>query len=353
MAGSWGRAGAGADLPVGWAPSPGPNAARRPCRVGSALLLAGLLLSFVGPAGAASAEAPLLASAGDIACDPKHPSFNNGKGRYGFGPRGQCRQLATSRLLKGARRVLALGDNQYEHGSLANFRRSYHLSWGRYRPITKAVIGNHEYGPPPSPNLGADGYWDYFGAKRAGPRDRGWHAFSLGGWRIIVLNSQCHGSSIPRHMQPMVGCGANSPQGRWLRRELARSEDRQCILAAWHHPRFSSRGNFTEVTSFWRALERAGADVVLSGHVHHYERFRPRAADGRPTEGAPRQFVVGTGGKSIDAPPPKVSSHAQRFARVHGVLRLRLHRGAYGWRFIRAGNGAVLDRGSAACTAPR
>ena len=48
-------------------------------------------------------------------------------------------------------------------------------------------------------------------------------------------------------------------------------------------------------------LLRAGADVVLGGHDHDYERFAPQTASGKlDTAHGIREFVVGTGGKSHD-----------------------------------------------------
>ena len=50
----------------------------------------------------------------------------------------------------------------------------------------------------------------------------------------------------------------------------------------------------------WRQLAAGGADVALSGHDHHYERFAPLDARGRPDPvGGMRQFVVGTGGGGV------------------------------------------------------
>lgn len=46
----------------------------------------------------------------------------------------------------------------------------------------------------------------------------------------------------------------------------------------------------------WRTLDEAGADVVVSGHDHNYERFHPQDADGNPDPNAITEFVVGTGG---------------------------------------------------------
>jgi acid phosphatase type 7 len=289
-------------------------------------------------------ELPVLATAGDIACDPRDRRFNRGRGENGM-----CRQLATSRLLEGADTVVPLGDNQYEHGSRRNYRRSYDRSWGDFLDITRPVIGNHEYGPPDDPNRGAGGYWDYFGTERAGRRGRGWYSYDVGDWHVIALNSHCRGSTHPKTMQPKVGCGRGSPQYRWLKRDLRRNPQR-CVAAAWHHPRFSSGSDdngFGQVRPFWGALDQAGADVVLSGHDHTYERFRPKRASGDSSRQGVRQFVVGTGGKSLGRFRNREPG-SQEFRRAYGVLRLQLESTRYAWEFVTT-NGRVRDAGSTGC----
>ena len=99
----------------------------------------------------------------------------------------------------------------------------------------------------------------------------------------------------------------------------------------------------------WKALQAAGAEVVLNGHDHDYERFAPQNWQGQadPTHGI-REFVVGTGGTGLRPfqvvkPNSVVRSHT-----THGVLRLRLHDGMYRWRFIST-DGAFSDTGTANC----
>ncbi len=89
----------------------------------------------------------------------------------------------------------------------------------------------------------------------------------------MALNSNCG---------EVGGCGAGSPQVRWLKADLAGS-DKACTLAYVHHPLFSSgekHGNTPKVKPIWKALYAANADVVLSGHEHNYERFAPQDPDG-------------------------------------------------------------------------
>lgn len=287
---------------------------------------------IAAPVEGARVQGPRIAAAGDIACDPESSSFERGSGS-GL----TCRQMATSDLLVGGgyRAVLALGDLQYEDGSYAKFLASYDPSWGRVKAITRPVPGNHEYRTE-----GAAGYFRYFGAS-AGESDEGYYSFDVGRWHLIALNSNC-GS--------VGGCGAGSPQEQWLRADLARNPA-SCTLAYWHHPRFSSghHGSDSTYTAFWQALYDAGADVVLVGHDHGYERFASVAPSGqRDAAHGVRQFVVGTGGKSVRSFPNVRTNSQARDVSSLGVLELTLGKRAYAWRF-RPAVGSFTDSGSQRC----
>jgi hypothetical protein len=281
---------------------------------------------------------PVIAAAGDIACDPGDASFNGGAGTPSA-----CRQLATSALLTDGTldRVLTLGDNQYETGTLSAYRGSYDLSWGAVKSITRPAVGNHEYG-----TAGAAGHFDYFNGVGvadgpAGDRTKGYYSFDVGTWHVIAVNSNC--SSIG-------GCGVSSVQEQWLRSDLA-AHPSSCTLAYWHHPRFSSgsHGNSAEMAPIWQALYDANADVVLVGHDHNYERFGPQDAAGTADAARGlREFVVGTGGKTHYATgTPKPNSEV-RNSDTFGVLKLTLHPSGYDWRFQPA-VGSFSDLGSASC----
>ncbi len=184
-----------------------------------AILAPGLLVPalLVTPGSATSAAGdPVIAAAGDIACDPATPAFNGGAGT-----RTQCRQKAVSDLLvnAGLSAVLPLGDEQYEDGQLTAFARSYDPSWGRVLSITRPTPGNHEYN-----TAGAAGYFGYFGS-RAGSPGRGYYSYDVGRWHLIALNSQCS----------HVSCARGSAQERWLTADLAAHRN-TCTLAYWHPP---------------------------------------------------------------------------------------------------------------------
>jgi hypothetical protein len=130
-----------------------------------------------------------------------------------------------------------------------------------------------------------------------------------------------------------------------------KSSQAQCTLAIWHHPRFSSgeHGNDATVAPFWKALYDAGADLVINGHDHDYERFAPQDPDGREDRARGiREFVVGTGGAALRSFPTSVPNSELRATVSHGVIRLVLHPTSYEWRFIPTA-GDFSDSGRGPC----
>jgi 3',5'-cyclic AMP phosphodiesterase CpdA len=276
----------------------------------------------------ATEEGIVVMAAGDIACPP---------GAVTVLP-DACQHGATADLVEEAEpdAVFVLGDNQYEQGILARYESAFDATWGRFKELIHPTPGNHDY-----LTEGAAGYFSYFGAA-AGDPERGYYSFDLDGWHIVVLNSNC---------EYVGGCDVGSPQEEWLRRDLA-THDATCTLAYWHHPRFSSgqHGGHDELEAFWRALYEAGAEVVLTGHDHDYERFAPQGPNGRPDERSGIiQFVVGTGGKSLRSISTVADNSVVRNDTTYGVLRLTLRSDGYDWRFVASQAGGFTDSGSQPC----
>jgi acid phosphatase type 7 len=302
----------------------------------------------VFPVTAVAAD-PVIAAAGDIACDPASGSFNAGNGTAT-----SCRQRYTSDQLVGAglAAVLPLGDIQYDCGGAAAYLQSYDLSWGRVKSISHPVVGNHEYGTSSGTDCdgtgNAAGYFGYWGAA-AGDPTKGYYSYNIGTWHLIALNSNCAKAG---------GCSAGSPQEQWLRQDLAAvaAAPTQCVLAYWHHPLFTS-GEYspgvTSVRPLFQALYDYNADVVLSGHDHNYERFAPQAPDGTydGVRGI-REFIVGTGGKSLYSPQTAIANSQVRSSSSYGVLKLTLHWSSYEWQFVPAAGSTFTDVGGEWCDKP-
>lgn len=272
--------------------------------------------------GSALAEVtgPLVVAVGDIACAP-------GAATTATACHEQETAALTARLRP--RKVLALGDLQYDDGTLYDFRNSYADSWGSLRSITRPVPGNHEYR-----TAGAKGYYSYF--SRQQPGAPGYYAYDVGSWRVYALNTNCGAISCSR-------------QNRWLARDMNRNP-RRCTLLEMHHPRYSSgrHGSNPFVKPLWRTALARKADVAVAGHDHHYERFRPMDAAGAPMRGGITSFVSGAGGRSLYSLGATVRGSVVREADTFGVLALRLGKGRYAWEY-RSVDGVVLDEGTRRC----
>ena len=231
--------------------------------------------------------------------------------------------------------ILALGDEAYPSGRTADFANCYGSSWGRHKARTHPVPGNHDVA-----SASGDAYYGYFGAA-AGRRGEGWYSWDLGGWHLVALNSNCAAAG---------GCGAGSAQERWLRADLA-AHPSACTLAYWHHPRFSSggHGSSTATAALWQALDDAGADVVLAGHDHDYERLAPVDPAGGREDGGMRSFVVGTGGAFPTPFRTPLATSESRATLAWGVLQLTLRQSSYEWRFLPAPPTTFTDSGSGRC----
>jgi chitodextrinase len=285
---------------------------------------------------------PVIAAAGDIACDPANSNFNGGNGATN-----SCRQLYTSNLLVGANlaAVLDLGDNQYYCGGYQAFLQSYDLSWGRVKSITYPSVGNHEYLTSGgtdcnAANAGASGYFNYFGAA-AGQPGHGYYSYDIGTWHLIALNSNCGDAG---------GCGATSPQGIWLANDL-KTHTNFCTLAYWHIPLFSSGGRANNNSKyFWQLLYDNNADLILSAHDHTYERFAPQTPSATlDTTRGIREFIVGTGGANHTSFVTVAANSEVRNADTFGVLELTLHPTSYDWRFVPEAGKTFTDSGTTAC----
>jgi Calcineurin-like phosphoesterase len=280
---------------------------------------AAALAIVLGPAGSAGESNSVLLAAGDIAhCESPGDE-------------------ATAAILDNeAGTVATLGDNVYDSGTPTEFLRCYDPSWGRHKARTRPAPGNHEYF-----TAGASGYFGYFGGA-AGDRAGGYYSYDLGTWHVVVLNSVC---------AEVGGCHAGSPQERWLRADLT-ANPVSCTAAYWHHPRFSSgpHGSSGAVQALWEALYDHGADVVLNGHDHLYERFAPQTPAGARDETyGIRQFTVGTGGRSLYAVATRAPNSEVVRTDSYGVLRLTLSDTGYEWRFVPEQGKSWTDSGSGAC----
>ena len=283
-------------------------------------LAAGLLAALPAIGAEPAAPDPVLVGAGDIA---------------GCEDDGAMKTAALLDTIPGT--VFTLGDNAYPNGTAREFKQCYDPTWGRHKARTHPAPGNHDYRTE-----GASAYFDYFGAA-AGDRTKGYYSYDLGpDWHVVVINSNCG---------QIGGCKTGSRQETWLREDLA-AHKAPCTVAMWHHPVFSSgeHGNDPSMHDIFQTLYEAGADLVLSGHDHIYERFAKQDPKQRadPERGI-REIIVGVGGKSFYAFPKIQPNSEVRDDKNYGVLKLTLHPQGYDWEFVGVPGSTFSDKGSDKC----
>ena len=290
---------------------------------------------------ALTASDPTIVAGGDIACTA-------GKATTAT----SCQQQATSDLALSLHpdAVLPLGDDQYELGSLSDFQTMYGPTWGRMNAIAHPAPGNHEYGYIGSDiqPTGGTGYFTYFG-DISHPLQPGcttlctsWYSWNIGTWHMIALDSQC---------AVVNGCNPGNPQYQWLQSDLNANSASRCVLAYWHIPLYSSsQDHQPDMQSIYNLLYQKGADVVLTGHAHFYERFSPQDGAAHADPNGVAQFIVGSGGRNFfsirDTPS---ANSAARIANTFGVLQMTLSNGSYSWNFVPANTGGLTDGGTASC----
>lgn len=346
------------------------------------------LLALAVPARAFAAD-PVVAAVGDMVCDPLDANYNSGNG---VASKNFCQQKAVAQSIVNNPAVegfLPLGDVQYSCGSLTAFQAAYQPTYGALLGKTYPVPGNHEYRTTAAVDYNAAretdctavadgaGYFSYFGNARtanampanlpaqAVDKSKGYYSYDIGTWHIITINTNdncaangitCTGPNAATHFK-------GSAQERWLRDDLAKNANR-CVMAVMHYPRYSSNlaKSYTstpdpndsavsgKVKAIWADLYAGGAEVVLSGHAHNYERFYPQdSANNRDDAFGVQQFIVGTGGNNLETNATATKNSAARQATPKfGYLAVTLSATSYSYSFKNV-DGSTFDNGSRPC----
>jgi acid phosphatase type 7 len=351
---------------------------------------------------AGSTASPVLATVGDISCQPGSPVENEK-------PSDVCSSDSTRNAAQTANAnqieaehpdlVAILGDEQYQVGRYEDFMGSYNNTFGAFKFLERPTPGNHEYytshGQTGSNGIG---YFDYFNGfqlnsdatpildtfpittpgnsgtftqprprpdGQAGEVGQGWYSYNLGDWHIISLNVECENEP--------GGCDPNGSwfqsETQWLSQDLS-ANGSKCTIAYWHQPTFSPTEAPTvsvdgqAAAAWWKVLYQHGADIILNGHDHVYARYAPMnpAGSADPKKGI-REFIVGTGGESLDKliTTPSTRNVEASTDQFYGTMTLTLNHNSYNWDFesslknptAPAGTPANFsDTGAAKCHGP-
>jgi acid phosphatase type 7 len=245
-------------------------------------------------------------------------------------------------------RALVAGDICNDDGRAECYERLEQTAWGPLRPLLYSVPGNHDY-EDARRNGGIPYYFHYM--LNAGDRERGWHAFDWGGWRVVGLNSEVMARDANRQLSSL-----GVEQIAWFERELQQHADTRCVLTYYHRPMFSS-GRFASpkwVGPLFQMSFVYGVDFYFVAHEHMFAALPPLTpyldAEGRGkvdgTYGIPG-VIGGTGGAVLFPDPrqdPALPPEGHRLRweaegevvlpQTWGVTQIDLWPGGYRWKFI-------------------
>ena len=222
--------------------------------------------------------------------------------------------------------IVTTGDNNYPSGAQATIDTNIGKYYAEFiYPYTGAytntattnrffpVLGNHDWY-----TTNAQPYLDYFTL----PNNERYYDFVWGSIHFFMLDSDSHEPD---------GITATSTQAQWLQNQLASSTSCWNIVVL-HHAPYSSGPHGSNATLQW--LYRAwGADAVLAGHDHDYERI---FVDGL------LYLVNGAGGAALYNFGTPIPGSQVRYNAKHGALRVTATPTTLTYEFIDV-DGLVVD----------
>lgn len=213
--------------------------------------------------------------------------------------------------------VISTGDNNYPHGgadtidgNIGKYYRSYIYpylgDYGDGSDINRffPTLGNHDWQTDD-----AQAYLDYF----ALPGNERYYSFTWGPVSFFAIDNDTHEPD---------GVDSNSIQAQWLQESLSASTSPWNIVFMHYSPYSSSEHGSTDWAQ-WPYGEW-GADAVLSGHDHVYERLM---VDNLP------YFVSGLGGGSIYGFVDILPESVVRYNTTWGALRVEASEDKLTFRF--------------------
>jgi len=182
-----------------------------------------------------------------------------------------------------------LGDVVYFNGLSADYQEQFYEPYKEYPSKIFAIPGNHDGEtrvkkndqPDDEPSL--TGFFENFCAKKRQPSenspyrytvDQPWPYWTLEAPFVTIIGLYTNVDGSLDHWDDKV-----QDQYHWFVAQLKKAPKNKCLLLSLHHPPFSldtTHGGYPDILdAIDQASKEAGRhpDMVLSGHVHNYQRF--------------------------------------------------------------------------------
>lgn len=193
-----------------------------------------------------------------------------------------------------------LGDVVYYNGQVNDYYGQFYEPYDHYAPPILAIPGNHD-GDPVGGQASLDGWVRYFMSPTP-------HIDSdiCGDAPRVTLSLPNVYFTLNCPYATIVGMYTNVPEGgsidsvqqQWLTNEFATAPEDKALIVALHHPIYSFDDHHSGSPAMADALQHAINDsrrvpnMVLTGHVHNYQRIERKITGNTPTP----FLVAGAGG---------------------------------------------------------
>jgi len=184
-----------------------------------------------------------------------------------------------------------LGDVVYYNGVSTDYRDQFYDTYKFYQPVIMAVPGNHDgqvlvkKGDPPDPEPSLKGFFMNFCDSKRNPSQSSPYRYTMNQpWPYWILNTP---------LATFIGLYSNvdgsldsrtdntHTQFSWLSQQLKNADKHKALILSVHHCPFSLDAEHGGYPDILDAIDQASAaaggrypDLVLSGHVHNYQRFQ-------------------------------------------------------------------------------
>lgn len=194
-----------------------------------------------------------------------------------------------------------IGDVVYYTGDYNDYYDQFYEPYDHYNAPVFSIPGNHdgEIGDPTVPSL--QGWVSYFMTKTAhvDPISRDAPRMTLTLPNVYYTLTCPFATLVGMYTNVPEGGSIDSIQQQWLTNEFASAPTDKALVVSLHHPVYSFDDHHSGSARMADAVQHAINDsrrvpnLVLTGHVHNYQRIERSLVDG----GAPTPFIVaGHGG---------------------------------------------------------
>jgi 3',5'-cyclic AMP phosphodiesterase CpdA len=183
---------------------------------------------------------------------------------------------------------ILMGDNAYSDGTDAEFQAKFFNLYKdnllKKYPLYP-VPGNHDYhdfNSSHATDQNKIAYYQNFSlptqaeAGGVASNTESYYSYDIGNVHFLALDS--YGPDKKgTHIYDQMG-----EQVEWVKKDLAANQNKQWVVAYWHHPPYTMGSHDSDKESllvkirenFIKTLEDGGVDLVLCGHSHVYERTK-------------------------------------------------------------------------------